>query len=270
MTTTGFSDVLERRIADRQLGWMDVRTKLQHFALINYAVPIDRLRPHIPEDRFEIVPFEIGNQTCGLLSVVPFLDDDFHYARLAPFAKFSFGQTNHRVYVIERSTREHAVWFFGTTLGSRLVHFARSLWRIPWHYATYDIDCQYDSDTSRYRRYRFDVKSDWCSCDIELEDTGEPMSLLEGFDSIEQQKLILTHPIEGFFYRLNGSLGTYSVWHDEIALTTAHAARLHFSLYERLEILSRDEMTRPHSVLMCPETLFEIHLPPRRPGASQH
>ena len=269
MATTGFSDALARRIADRSLGWMDVRTKLQHFALINYAVPIDRLRPHIPEAHFEIVPFEIDNQTCGLLSIVPFLDDDFHYPRLAPFAKFSFGQTNHRVYVIDRSTGEHAVWFFGTTLGSRLVHFARSLWRIPWHHAAYDVDCQYDPDAGRYRRYRFDVKSDWCSCDIELEDTGEPVPLLEGFDSIEQQQLILTHPIEGFFYRLDGSLGTYSVWHDEIALTTAHATRLHFSLYERLDILSSDEMTRPHSILVCPETLFEIHLPPRRIAAGQ-
>ena len=63
MTTTGFSDVLERRIVDRQFGWMDVRTQLRHFALINYAVPIDRLRPHIPEERFEIVPFEIGNSS---------------------------------------------------------------------------------------------------------------------------------------------------------------------------------------------------------------
>jgi len=153
MLTTSFSDALARRIADRHLGWLDVRSKLLHFALINYAVPIDRLRPHIPEAHFEIVPFEIGGQTCGLLSVVPFLDDDFHYARLAPFAKFRFGQTNHRVYVIDRSTREHAVWFFGTTLGSRLVHCARTLWRIPWHHATYHIDCQYDSEARRYRSF---------------------------------------------------------------------------------------------------------------------
>ena len=264
MTTTSFSDILDRRIADRHFGWMDVRTKLQHFALINYIVPIDRLRPHIPEDQFEIVPFEVGDQTCGLLSVVPFLDEDFHYPRLAPFAKFNFGQTNHRVYVIDRATGEHAAWFFGTTLGSRLVYFARSLWRIPWHYAKYDINCQYDPAAKRYERYSFEVKSDWCNCDIELEDTGEPMSLLEGFDSIEQQKVILTHPVEGFFYRLNGSLGTYSVWHEEIPLTTARATGLYFSLYEKLDILSRDEMARPHSVLVCPETLFEVHLPPRR------
>lgn len=264
MSSTSDADLLARRIADRRLGWMDIRSKLLHFALINYAVPIDRLRPYIPESRFEITPFEIGGQTCGLLSVVPFLDDDFHYARLAPFAKFRFGQTNHRVYVIDRATGEHAVWFFGTTLGSWLVHCARTLWRIPWHSAKYDIDCQYDAGAGRYLKYRFDVKSDWCSCQVDIEDTGQDAPLLEGFDSLDQQKLILTHPVEGFFYRLDGSLGTYSVWHDEIPLTTAHGKELYFSLYERLDILSRDEMTRPHSILVCPETLFEVHLPPRR------
>ena len=261
---TDWENVFTQRIADRHLGWMDIRSKLLHFSLINYAVPIDRLRPHIPEDRFEITPFQIGGQTCGLLSVVPFLDDDFHYARLAPYPKFRFAQTNHRVYVIDRATGEHGVWFFGTTLGSWMVYCARTLWRIPWHYAKYDIDCHYDPDAGRYSRYRFDIKSNWCSGTAELKDTGESMPLLEGFESLEQQKLVLTHPVEGFFYRLNGSLGTYSVWHEEIPLTTATGRDLYFSLYETLGILSRDEMAQPHSVLLCPETLFEVHLPPRR------
>ncbi|NJN05593.1 MAG: hypothetical protein HC814_03245 [Rhodobacteraceae bacterium] len=45
------------------------------------------------------------------MSAVPFLDLDFHFDRVLPFAKFVFGQTNYRVYVIDRRTGEHAVWF---------------------------------------------------------------------------------------------------------------------------------------------------------------
>lgn len=256
--------VLDRRVSDRQTGWLDIRSTLLHFALINYAVPIERLLPHIPQDRFEIARFEIGGRSCGLLSVVPFLDDDFHFSRLAPFAKFRFGQTNHRVYVIDRTTGEHVVWFFGTTLGSWLVHCARSLWRIPWYSAQYNFDCDFDPAEKRYRRYRFDVQSDWCSCEIELRHDGTPLTLLEGFESVDQMKLILTHPVRGFFHRLDGSLGTYSVWHREIPLTMARAEQLYFSLYERIGLLSRDEMMRPHSILVCPETLFEVHMPPHR------
>ena len=243
---------------------MDIRSTLQHFALISYAVPIDRLTPHIPTEHFEIAPFEIEGQTCGLISVVPFLDEDFRYARLVPFAKFRFGQTNHRVYVTNRQTGEHAVWFFGTTLGSWLVHCARLLWRIPWHHAKYDFGCVFDEATGRYQRFVVQAQSSWCPTDIELQHTAEPMPLLEGFASMEQQQLVLTHPVDGFFRRLDGSLGTYSVWHEEIALTQAHATRLYFGLYERLGIMTREEMMRPHSVLICPTTEFVVHMPPRR------
>ena len=29
-------------------------------------------------------------------------------------------------------------------------------------------------------------------------------------------------------------------------------------------LLTRAEMQRPHSIFLCPEVAFEIHLPPRR------
>ena len=262
--TDYYANVFGRRIADRNAGWMDIRSNLLHFALINYAVPISRLIPHIPQERFEIVSFEICGRESGLVSAVPFLDDDFCFSRLAPFARFRFGQTNHRVYVIDRTTGEHVVWFFGTTLGSWVVRCARALWRIPWHAAKYRMDCVFDSSENRYQRYAFHVESDWCAGEIELEDTGEPMSLLDGFETFAQQRLVLTHPVEGFFYRLDGDIGTYSVWHDEIPLSMARAQRLYFSLYERLGLLSREEMMDPHSILVCPKTLFEVHMPPRR------
>ena len=137
---------LEQRLIKRQPGWLDIRSDLRHFALINYAVPPERLAPHIPTDRFEIPTYDINGRQLALLSVVPFVDDDFCFYRLLPWFKFRFPQTNFRVYVIDRATGEPVVWFFGTTLGSRVVSLARALWRIPWHWATYAVDCEYDEN----------------------------------------------------------------------------------------------------------------------------
>lgn len=259
-----YDGILKQRIESRPRGWLDIRSNLRHFALINYAVPINRLLPHIPRDQFEVAAFNINGRTCGLLSVVPFLDDDFHFTRLAPFAKFRFGQTNHRIYVVHRATQQHCAWFFGTTLGSWVVNCARTLWRIPWHRAKYEYDCQWDDSGKRYAKYQFHVQSDWCDCEIELEDTGAAMARLDGFESIEKQKLVLTHPVDGYFRRLDGALGTYSVWHDEIPLTVGRSTNCYFSLYEKLGILNRTEMQCPHSVLICPQTLFDVHMPPKR------
>jgi hypothetical protein len=75
--------------------------------------------------------------------------------------------------------------------------------------------------------------------------------------------LLLTHPVAGFFHRRDGRVGTYRVAHDLSPLTLARPRDLYFSLYERLGILSREEMQRPASVLLARRTSFTIHMPPR-------
>jgi hypothetical protein len=254
---------LQPRIAHRRSGLIDIRSDLLHFALITYALPAERLRPHI-HPRFDIPTFPVNGQQSALMSAVPFLDDDFHFYRLAPFLKWKFAQTNYRVYVVDRETGEHCVWFFGTTLGSWIVYLARWLWRIPWHDARYEVDCRYNPQRKAYDEFKFTHQSPWSSAEIDLEDTGESMPLTPGFSSLDEQTLILTHPVTGYFYRLNKKLGSYSVWHEEIPLTMGKAKHLYFSLYERLGLLTREEMQKPHSVLICPKIMFEVHLPPRK------
>ncbi|HEY1014452.1 MAG TPA: DUF2071 domain-containing protein [Herpetosiphonaceae bacterium] len=258
-----YRTTLDKRLADRRDGWMDVRTRLLHFALITYALPAERLARHIPADRFEIPTWQIGGRPMALLSAVPFYDADFHFPRIAPWLKFGFGQTNHRAYVIDRRTGEHCVWFFGTTLGSPVVHIARQLWRIPWHPARYELECRYDAAARRYDRYAYRIDSAWGGARIDLADSGAPAGLAEGFASADEMQLVLTHPITGFFHRLDGKLGTYAVWHKELTGTRAEARDLHFSLYERLGLLSAEEMRHPYSAIICPEIEFHVYLPPR-------
>ena len=258
-----YRDILNRRLFVRPHGRIDVLSKLKHFALINYALPKSRLEPHIPTSRFEIPEFTIGGRRLAMMSAVPFFDEDFHFIRLFPFLKFSFGQTNYRVYAIDKRSGGHVVWFFGTTLGSPVVDFAKGMWGIPWHYARYRIECNYDSQRNPYSAYQYTINSKWCDAQIELEDSGEPVSTVEGFASLDEMKLILTHPVDGFFYRSDKKVGGYSVWHEEIPLTAGRAHNLYFSLYEELGLLSRDEMQHSHSVFICPETEFKVFLPPK-------
>lgn len=252
-----FKTLLDKRLIKRQPGWLDIRSDLRHFALINYAVPPERLTPHIPTDRFEIPTFEINGSQLAMLSVVPFVDDDFCFYRLFPWLKFRFPQTNFRVYVIDRATGEPVVWFFGTTLGSRVVSLARGLWKIPWHRAQYEVDCEFDEENGRYTQYHISIQSKWCNAHIEIEDTGTAVELSE------EERLILTHPVDGYFYRLDGRVGGYSIWHDIIPLTNGKARNLYFSLFEDLAIMDRDEMQQPHSIFLCPSISFDIYMPPK-------
>jgi uncharacterized protein YqjF (DUF2071 family) len=264
--TSAARALLESRVATRPRGWLHARTSLRHFALVSYALPKERLAAHVPEERFEIAEFVLHGVKRALLSAVPFLDVDFRFPRLAPYPRFRFGQTNHRVYVTDRQSGEPGVWFLGTTLGSPLVAVPRHLWQLPWHRARYRFDCRYDPVRRAYARYALAIESQWCAGLVELADSGEPAGLLPGFASPDEQALLLTHPVTGFFRRRDGRLGRYSIWHPEMQLTRAAPVQLRFELYERLGLLSRAEMQRPHSALLCPAVEFEIHLPPRLLG----
>jgi len=249
--------ILQQRLNKRPSGLLDIRSDLLHFALINYAVPKNCLEPYIPSERFEILEFDVDGRQQAMLSVVSFVDADFCFYRLFPWFKFYFPQTNHRLYVIDKATGEPVVWFFGTTLGSRVVHLARTLWRIPWFGARYHVDCLFDEIAGRYKTYQMQIKSDWCAAQIEIEDTGKPVELSD------DERLILTHPMDGYFYRLDGRVGGYAVWHELIPLTAGKPRQLYFSLYEKLGIMTKEEMQKPTSIFLCPRTPFEIYMPPR-------
>jgi len=257
--------LLATRLTKRPRGRLDARTILHHFALITYAVPVERLAPHVTSPHHEVEEFTDGERRFGLISVVPFLDTDFGFPRLAPWLKYEFGQTNYRIYIRDKRTNEPSVWFLGTTLGSWLVHIPRILWKLPWHTASYNIDCRYNKKDRRYDTWRFDTKSDWAPAAVVLHDTGQPVGDVCGFTCREVFTLLLTHPISGFYRRLDGKLGGYSIAHPPMhRLTVATVEYAWFGLLERLNIASREEMQTPHSVFLLPRIRFEIQLPPKK------
>src|SRR5438552_439716 len=130
-TGSDYRETLSKRLERPSPKLLDARTTLRHFGLINYAVPPERLVEFIPSDYFQVARFETNEGVRAFLSVVSFLDVDFNFPRLAPGVRFTFYQTNHRAYVIEKSTGQHVVWFFGTNLGSSVVYIPRCLWKIP-------------------------------------------------------------------------------------------------------------------------------------------
>lgn len=261
-----YREILNQRLLRRPLGFLDAQTDLKHFALINYAVRKEKLEKYIPIDRFEIPVFKTEKGQLALISVVPFMDVDFHFPRVLPWPKFAFYQTNHRAYIIDKQTGQHAVWFFGTNLGTRLVCFPRWMWQMPWHYTIYETDCRYNALSCRYEKYQYNFRSKWCDGTVEIEDTSEPTTISESFSCLDEMKLILTHPVSGFFRRSDNRIGSYKIWHPEMTMTKANPKRLYFSLYENLGIMNREEMSQPHSIFLCPKVEFDVHLPPQVVG----
>ena len=245
------------------LGNWDVETTLRHFAIVSYAVPTDRVRPLV-HPSFDLDSFTALDGTDVVwVSMVPFADQDFRFHALGGL-RLQFGQTNYRTYVIERATGNRAVWFFGTTLDSISVAVPRYIWQLPWHHGRIRFDCELDQTGTRYTRYRMATSSRWAPVDLRLEDTGTPVAELSGIEDFEAGLVALTHPLTGVFFRRDGHLGTYRVWHDRLACTAGRVIQARIGLFDRLGLVPFAEQAAPHSVLIQPQTEFTIYLPPGR------
>jgi len=239
---------------------IDAVTTLRHFAIVTWAVPPERLRPFV-HPRFELDCVEVGGAPRALLSAVPFEDQDFRAAAF-PSPRWRFGQTNYRVYVRDRRTSRRAVWFLGTTLGSLSVALPRFVWRLPWHYGRFEIDCRQDA-SGRYVSYRVATRSRWAPALLELAHEPETPPSFPGFPDAETALVVLTHPLEGYYTRRDGRLGSYSVWHEPLAPASGRVVTARLGLLDRLGLVPFAEQAEAHSVLVQPRTEFLIRLPPR-------
>lgn len=242
-------------------------TTLQHFAIVTYWVDPSNLRKHL-HPRFE--PACLGGNGVprrALVSVVTFLDRDFRFIA-CPWITRSFGQTNYRAYVQDTETGEQAAWFFGTCLDSVSVAVPRHLWKLPWHRARMAFDCRYDAATARYSTFIVRTRSSWAPAHLEIKDGGRPPSQLSGVSNLEAGLVLLTHPMRGYFFRRDGALGSYRIWHDRTEPTVGEVQDAKYPLLQRLELVAEGDRENIHSVLLQPSIDFTIYLPPSKVPSS--
>jgi hypothetical protein len=242
-------------------GRSGAETTLQHFAIVTYYVDPTLLKRHL-HPRFE--PLRVAGPdgaARGLISVVTFFDRDFRFTRW-PRAVRSFGQTNYRAYVVDRTTGEHVAWFFGTCVDSATVMIPRYVWRLPWHRSHMTFDCAYDAAARRYSRFHVSTRSQWSPGEVEIEDSGTAPASLAGFPSLESALVVLTHPLRGYYFRRDGVLGSYHIWHGRMETTAGRVVQARYPLLSELGLVATGDVRHVHSVLLQHEIPFTIYLPP--------
>lgn len=239
---------------------IDVLCGLKHFAIITYAVPAIRFEGMFP-DRFKLDSITIDGRELGLISAVPFIDVDFTSA-VYPFPKFTMGQTNYRIYIIDTETGERCVWFLGTTLDSWTIAVPRYVWNLPWHPGKVRFDCELNEHSGLYDKYEMSTDSNWAKATLALEQAEGDTFSFPGFPDTETALIYLTHPLAGFYFRRDGKLGTYRVWHKKLEVKPAQLKFADFRLLSKLGIVKESEQCTPYSVLIEPINEFTIYLPP--------
>lgn len=238
-----------------QYKWCDVVTTLADFAIITYAVEPEALAKYLPAGFSPDVYSLSDGSRKAFISAVPFRDLDFRFA-CATWAKFAFGQTNYRAYVTYKGKR--CVWFFGTSLATPLVNIPRHLWKLPWHSADMKFDTEWtDSGCVKYQLKTISGKA---NVELDIIPSLTPTGRLDGFADADETAEVLTHPLQGFFYRRDGRIGSYSVWHERLQLFRADIRNARFALFEHLQLTLPGATV--HSALVQKETEFVVQLPP--------
>ena len=249
------------RLARRDPGQAGAETTLLHFAIVTYQVDPTILKRQL-HPRFEPVHIRASDGSLrALVSVVTFMDRDFRFVRW-PAIRRTFGQTNYRAYVVDRTTGEHVAWFFGTCVDSVTVAWPRYGWKLPWHRAQMSFDCDYDAAAGRYARYAVMTESAWAPGEVTLRDSGTAPSALAGFESLEAGLVLLTHPLDGYYFRRDGKLGSYRIWHDRMLVTEGRVERARYPLLASLDLVPSGDIRNIHSVLLQHQIEFTICLPP--------
>jgi hypothetical protein len=242
-----------------RLRGLDATTRLDHFALVTFAVDPGRLAAVLPDGLVPEIRRLDDGSTRGFVSAVSFRDVDFRFA-IAPWLRVSFFQTNYRAYV-RGPDGAPAVFFFGTTLDSPLVAVPRLAWGMPWHGGSTRIRATWARD-GRNLAYRHACSGRWGAADVELVGTDRPAGRLDGFADADESAAILTHPLDGFFLRPDRRLGRYSVWHERLRPRLGEARRARYAVFEGLGLVGPGD--RPHSVLLQRSIAFDVLLPPTR------
>ena len=236
--------------------WTHATTDLHNFGLITWAVDPDLVQRLLP-DGFT-VDIRAGQ---ALVSMVPFLDHRFRF-RAVPLAALSCGQVNYRTYV--RLREESGVWFFGTSLDSRLVSLPRLAWRMPWHRTRIRLDASWEGDDCR--SWRLDASGAWGAATVALRGVGTPMRVVAGCEG-DAMSQVLCDPYIGWYARSDGSgVGRYSVWHEPLVLEEALVDEARVEVLTDLGLI--EDGQPPLAAGVQRMVGFDIHTPPVQIPAS--
>jgi uncharacterized protein YqjF (DUF2071 family) len=234
--------------------WTTVRATLTHVLQINYAVPAERVRPHVPP------PLQLATVGNGLalVSAVVMREEGCRPIWL-PKVGLRFEHVNFRTYV-QRGGRLGA-FLLHVAMSSPLAPVMRAVVGLPIRWTPLRFERARDRSGAIARQAVY--SSDYAIA-VEVQAQPYPLGRLAYFPSAQEGLDFLTGSPFAYFARRGG------VYEYQIARrpTPVRRGRVEVARWEplaRLGILASEyESEHPHSVFLAQPTEITFYLPARR------
>lgn len=223
---------------------------------LSYLLPVDRVRPFVPE---RLPPATVnGEQT--FVSVVLFHVLEARAARL-PSPRVTYNQINVYTFVDVPGTEEHAIYFLRKGMTRPWpTRLARWL-GMPVEPMHLEITPRRDR---RLRYEHYAAHGHWHGeFHVEADEVAPRLEELPPFESGQEAVIFLTDALVGL-YGNGRRLWRLDAWHPRFQPRVARVTQVEFPLLVEMGLLQEEEVARPHNVLIAPREHFLIHLPPRR------
>jgi uncharacterized protein YqjF (DUF2071 family) len=232
-----------------------ISVEVLNFALITYAVPVERVRRRLPSP-YTLETFHRNGQEQCLVSGTCFCNHDFRWSA-TPYPRLTFDEATYRVYVTHSGRR--GVYFFQRFLSSPVAFAAQRA--ADQNVAVGVFETETRLDDSGYSLYTCSVRSGDVHNSFTIRARQIPRRKIP-FASGEELTQHITYRLHGFFQTPVGFQGHMPVSHRRMAPWSGELISGRFDTWTRLGIVTSEEVAHPYSVLIEPAVNFLLH-PPR-------
>jgi hypothetical protein len=220
----------------------ELRTRLHHYSLLGYAVPVSRLTRVLPE-RLSLLKSERHGEEVGWIWVQSFRDEGgLGELALRSHRSGGFEQTTYSVSVL--SGQGATQYVLGHAIGSLSAVGARHLWAQPWHLSAMEFQVAWQSAGGRCREYRLQSQSQWDNSRWELDPmAGEPVELERAART--GSPIPFSNEVDYLFSRGGEGLGQRRIRFEGLELQRASVAKARSEFLERSGLVRGTELTQP-------------------------
>jgi uncharacterized protein YqjF (DUF2071 family) len=235
---------------------LSVEMLLRDMLYVSYLVPASRIRSFLPP---VLKPAVVDGENV-FVSLVIFRGKTRGAATI-PTPRIPFDQVNIRTYILDPVTGKPSVYFVRCGISGSLITFLyRIVSGMPVEHTPFSIKPE-KTEGGRYARY--EVSGKWNGAfRIEAEEISLALTGLSPFLNVEQAIDYLIDPLVGF-YSDGSVLRRLEVYHGPLVPRVCRPEKILFPYLTQLGIVTKDEASKPHNVLLVPSTPFLIYLPAR-------
>lgn len=243
-------------------GVVTTTTVLRDLLLITYAVPVERVRPHLPKGLLPDLLPRADGELCAFVQTLCAYYEDARWSLLPGRKGVSYHQVSYRI--LTRRNGVRGAFIQQTMVSSSELQYSRRALEETMSHARFSVYVDGDPARAAYRRYQVRVAGDGGKTELGVTALTAPPTQIAPFTNHEEMARFLVSR-EELYFRVTlpkNAIGLTPIQYSAVIPTWGILESSRLTHWTNTGILREDELQHPQSVLIAPEVTI-VTSPPR-------